>query len=248
MDATMRSSIAIIGGTGIGNRLALLPGKPIMVPTAEGPLRAKHVTIEGRSVYLLQRHSAGHKTPPHRVNYKAAALGCKALGIENVFATAAVGSLREDWGPGTFAACSDFLDLSFRRLTMWDREVKHIDFTEPFSPALRTSILESCNRLGVDCHSKAVYVCGDGPRYETPEEIQMYRKLGGDIVGMTASSEAIAFRELGIGYACLAIVTNLGSGLAGYELTHEEVVEVMESSGEKAVKILFGAIGELSHA
>jgi len=81
----------------------------------------------------------------------------------------------------------------------------------------------------------------DGPRYETPGEIEMLRKLGGDIVGMTAATEAIAFRELGVPYACLAVVTNHAAGMGAAELGHEEVVEVMESAGEKAVRLFLEA-------
>lgn len=237
----MPNRIAIIGGTGIGHRLAALGGTPIAIPTEDGLFRAKKLDLNGIELYLLQRHSTGHKTPPHLVPYKAMARGLTSLGVKACLSTAATGGLRPDWGTGLMAVCSDFIDFTFRRLTLWDREVKHVDFTFPFDPAARQAMLSAAAAVGQPVNDGGVYVCGDGPRYETPTEVAMYRKLGGDVVGMTASSEAIAFREMGVPYACLAVVTNAGSGIGGQELTHEEVVEEMERIGPIAVEILKGA-------
>lgn len=238
----MRVDAAIIGGTGIGDRLTALGGESMHVPTQAGMLRGKVIELRGRTVLLLKRHSAGHKVPPHMVNYRAMALGLAALGVPVCFATAAVGSLREDWGGGTMAVCHDFLDLSFRNPTLFDRTVVHTDFTNPFGPIARKALLSGG---GDDLKDKAVYVCGNGPRYETPHEIQMYRQLGGDVVGMTAATEAVLFRESGIAYGCLAVVTNFACGISPTPLTHEEVVEEMERSGQKAVDILASAVASL---
>lgn len=234
-------SVAIIGGTGIGDRLAALGGETFHLPTEYGLFRAKKLHRDGQDIFLLQRHSAGHKNPPHRVPYHAMAIGAKMLGASCVLSTAAVGSVRADWGPGTFAVCSDFLDMTFRRVTLFDRKVVHRDFTDPFSPDGRRALLDACAKFEVEAKETACYVGGDGPRYETPQEIQMYRGLGGDVVGMTASSEAILMREAQVPYACLAIVTNLGCGLGTEELDHQEVVDLMEQRGEVATKILLEA-------
>ncbi|MBL8061035.1 MAG: MTAP family purine nucleoside phosphorylase [Chthonomonas sp.] len=233
--------VAIIGGTGIGSRLAALGGSPVLVPTEDGPLRARQLAVDGQTLFLIQRHSAGHKTPPHKINYKAIARGAKALGVSGVIASAAVGCLRAEWQVGTFVVCSDFLDFTFRRLTMWDRAVQHVDFTTPFDPAVRSAMISAAGKLGMAVQETGVYVNGDGPRYETPVEIEMYRKLGGDLVGMTAATEAIAFRELGVPYGCLAVVTNLAAGMGAEELGHGEVVEAMEAAGENAVKLFLEA-------
>jgi 5'-methylthioadenosine phosphorylase len=83
-----------------------------------------------------------------------------------------------------------------------------------------------------------VYAGLNGPRYETPAEIQLYKKWGIDLVGMTGSSEAVVMREAGVEYSCLAIVTNLAAGLTENMLSHEEVVDEMERSGEIAVTMI----------
>lgn len=226
----VQARVGIIGGTGIGDRLAALGGKPIHVPTPAGLLRGRLLG----DIVLIQRHSVGHKTPPHLVNYAAFALGLKALGVKFCFATAAVGSLRPEWGPGTLVVPSDFMDITGRQTTLYHRTVVHTDFSKPL-PA-RDYLLNT----EVEVHDGGIYVCGNGPRYETPYEIDLYSKIG-DVVGMTAASEAIVMREAGVDYGCLCVVTNLACGIADYPLNHEEVVDEMNRSGETAVKILLEA-------
>lgn len=238
--------IALIGGTGIGQQLATLGGEPIIVPTPAGPLRATSVMNDETEIFLVQRHSAGHKNPPHKINYTAIALGLKKLKVKACFSTAAVGSVREDWKAGTMAVCSDFLDFSCRRLTLYHHNVTHTDFTQPFDQQVRFALLDSAAKLGLHVKDGCVYATMDGPRYETPAEIHMLRTLGADVVGMTASSEATLFREAEIPYACLAIVTNLAAGMESPKLTHEEVVEVMHKSSKTAVQLLLSATKQIT--
>lgn len=237
----MRFEVAVIGGTGMGERLQRSSGNPVHVPTPAGTLRGRVLEAGGREVLLLSRHSAGHKVPPHRVNYTAMALGLKLAGVKACIATAATGSLREDWPDGTLVACTDFLDLTGRNATLFDREVVHTDFSTPFGPAGTQALREAASHLGMDLR-EGVYACGNGPRYETPHEIRLYRQFGGDVVGMTAATEAILMREAGIDYSCLAVVTNLAAGIAGHPLSHEEVVEEMERSGSRTADLIFEAI------
>ena len=232
----MRVDVGVIGGTGVAERLAALGGETVHVPTPAGLLKGRVVEIDGCAICALRRHSAGHKVPPHLVNYKAATLGLKALGAKACFATAAVGSLREDWPTGTPAICTDFLDFSGRMPPLFDREVVHTDFSLPFGGAAREALI----RVAKDAE-RCVYVCANGPRFETPEEIRLYRQLGGDVVGMTAATEAILMREAGIDYGCLAIVTNLACGLSSVPLAHGDVEQAMRSSGAAALEVLLEA-------
>lgn len=220
--------VGIIGGTGIGDRLGAMGGKAIHVPTPAGIMRGRLLG----DLVLIQRHSVGHKTPPHLVNYSAFAYGLQKMGVKTCFASAAVGSLRPEWGPGTIVAPRDFIDVTGRGTTLYDRTVVHTDFTSPL-PA-RGHLLQDGVVDG------GIYVCGNGPRYETPYEIDLYGKIG-DLIGMTAASEAIVMREAGIDYGCLCVVTNLAAGISETPLNHEEVVVEMIRSGERAVEILLEA-------
>lgn len=232
----LKADVAVIGGTGIGSRLRNWGGTAFLVATPYGPMRGRIVEWEGIRLATVARHSAGHRNPPHAVNYRAIAHGCKQLGVCGALASAAVGSLRPDWNSGTFAVCTDSIDMSARNLTHFNDSVQHTDVTRifPLADALSASAAE----LGLDVKNHACYVCANGPRFETPSEIKMMRAAGGDVVGMTASSEAVAFRELDVPYGCVAVVTNLAAGLAPTHLEHGEVAEAMDEFGSTVVNML----------
>lgn len=240
----MKVDFGIIGGTGIGSRLLALPGRAASVETAEGFVRAHLVERDGLTIAVLSRHAAGHKVPPHAVPYRAIALALRRLGVRGCFATAAVGSLRPDWGPGTISVCDDFLDLSARNVTMFHSTIGHTDFTRPFDPALRGAVLAQAEEAGLELKPEGVYMNLNGPRYETPHEVRTFGKLA-DVVGMTAGTEAVVMRETGIPYALVAVVTNLGTGLSAGDLHHGEVEDVMKARGGDVVELLLGACTRL---
>lgn len=233
----VRIDAAIIGGTGIGSRLAAMPGRPLAVSTRYGYLRGRVVEFEGIQVLAIQRHSAGHAVPPHLVNYRAIALGVAALRVKACFATAAVGSLRTEWPTGTVIAVTDFIDVSGRNLTLYDRSVKHTPFDAPFGG---DSGFLWASWKGDPLPSRAVYLQANGPRYETHAEIAAYGELGADLVGMTAASEATVMREAGVHYECAAIVSNLAAGLAK-EIDHGAVSASVEVHATTILSWLHGA-------
>jgi len=233
---------AIIGGTGVQQ----LPGftlKHEHVLTGETYLLEG--TLEGCPVLLLPRHSKGHRVPPHQIDHRRHVQLLKEQGVQVVLATAAVGSLRTDWTPGTLVVLSDFLDFTRTIYTLFDHEVIHTDFSQPFSPLLRDALIETAREQGVPVQPEGVYVCASGPRYETPAEIRMFRMLGGDVIGMTVVPEAILCREAGLHYAAVAIVTNLGTGLSQRPLSHTEVTEVMATATRPIAHLFAGTLRRL---
>jgi 5'-methylthioadenosine phosphorylase len=235
----MQPEVAIIGGTGVGPELERLGGRAVHVPTAEGMLRARVVPFGGRDVLLIQRHSFGHKVPPHAVNYAAFALGAKALGVKTVFATAAVGSLRADWKTGTLVVVDDFVDVTARNLTLFEASVEHTDISDPF-PA-RHHLIEAVKEMGEPFEASGTYVCANGPRYETPREVKWMATFG-EVVGMTATSEAILIREAGIDYGLICVVTNPGVGLLPEKPDHAAVSAVMKQRSKVILQILERAV------
>lgn len=232
---------AIIGGTGIGPRLLAQGSVPVTIPTPYGPFRAHLLPGEGPRVLAVQRHSVGHRTPPHRVNYRSIVDGLRRAGVRVVVSSAAVGSIRADWLVGTMVVPHDVWDPSGRRQTLYDDSVVHTPFPTPFTPDVRTALLAAATRRRIPVVDGAVYVNNDGPRYESPFEIEALRRLGGDLVGMTVGTEAILFAEAGVPYGCLSVVTNLAAGLAE-EIGHHAVTDAMEARGEVAVALLRDAV------
>ena len=208
-----------------------MDGKNVLVPTCFGALRGRLFESGGVRYVLVQRHAKGHATPPHQVPYRAIALGIQSLGVVGCLSTAAVGALRRDWPVGTLAVCTDMIDLSARNVTLFERDVRHTDFSNAFPLSRQMAGIPTAQ-------CPCVYANVNGPRFETPAEVSSLAISGADVVGMTVGTEATVLREAGIPYGCLAIVTNLACGLGEEEPKHEEVTSVVASKSEEVVRSL----------
>ena len=113
----------------------------------------------------------------------------------------------------------------------------HIDVTEPYCPQLRDVLAESG-----DVILGGTYVCTEGPRFETPAEIKMFKMLGGDIVGMTGVPEVTLAREREICYNSICIVSNFASGISEDELTIDEVFEMVEKKEADLLELIYNFI------
>lgn len=217
---TMREPIdlAVIGGTGV-YALAELEDVEALTPTtrygaASGPVRVG--TLAGRRVAFLARHGEGHGVPPHRVNYRANLAALQQVGARRVLALNTVGGITEAYGPRVLACVDQLIDYTWGRVSTLCEEdgadVLHVDFGEPYTPALRRAILAAAERAGAAVVDGGCYGATQGPRLETRAEIARLRRDGCDVVGMTGMPEAGLARELGLDYASLAIVANWAAG------------------------------------
>ncbi|OYT50535.1 S-methyl-5'-thioadenosine phosphorylase [Candidatus Bathyarchaeota archaeon ex4484_135] len=236
------AKIAIIGGTGFEE--VLEGAREIRVGTPYGfPPKLIVGEVSGREVVLLARHGPGHEFPPHKVNYRANIWALKALGVERILATNAVGAINLDIKPGDIVIPHDIIDFTRSRdQTFYEGpEVVHIDVTEPFCPELRSVLVEVARSKHPRVHDKGVIACTEGPRFETPAEIRALRVLGADLVGMTISPEAFLARELEMCYASICFVSNMAAGVQD-RLTATEVLEMASKLREVVRAILVEAI------
>ena len=199
---------------------------------------------------FLARHGTKHGTPPHKVNYRANIAALVKLGITRVVATAAVGSLNETMPPGAMVLLGQFLDFTkVREATFFDGDeagVVHTDFTEPYCPDLNGSLQAAAHRAGLELLENGVYVTTEGPRFETPAEIKMFKMLGADLVGMTNVPEVVLAREAGLCYSTVALSTNYAAGISPTVLTHHEVLDVMAANVDKVRTLLMELIPHLA--
>ncbi|TWI03514.1 5'-methylthioinosine phosphorylase [Luteimonas cucumeris] len=211
-------SLAIIGGTGV-YALAQLqdaeahqPVTPYGAPS--GPIRVGR--FAGKRVAFLARHGEGHSLPPHRINYRANLAALKAVGVQRVLAMNTVGGITADFGPRVLACPEQLIDYTWGRVSTLSEEpgseVLHVDFGDPYTPALRQQVLAAAARVRVAVVGHGCYGATQGPRLETKAEIARMKRDGCDLVGMTGMPEAGLARELGLDYACLAIVANWAAG------------------------------------
>ncbi|MDA8443227.1 MAG: S-methyl-5'-thioadenosine phosphorylase [Peptococcaceae bacterium] len=245
----MGVNYAIIGGTGVYDPKLLDNMREEEVATPFGSVVVQIGQLEGREVAFLARHGRRHSVPPHLVNYRANIWALKLLGVQKVIATAAVGSLRTDFSPGEFVLVDQFLDFTKNRsATFYTGEtgVLHVDMSDPYCGELRAALAEQAGKLQLGLKNGGTYVCTEGPRFETPAEISMYRLLGADVVGMTSVPEVILAKECAMCYASVAMVTNFAAGIASKILTHVEVTQNMAQMGEHLRALIFNTLQSLA--
>ncbi len=227
----MSIELAVIGGTGVyalGELADVESHQPVTPYGApSGPVRIG--TFAGRRVAFLARHGEGHSLPPHKINYRANLAALKALGAPRVLALNTVGGITERFGPRVLACPDQLIDYTWGRIsTLCEEpgsEVLHVDFGDPYTPALRRQVIAAAEQAGVALVDAGCYGATQGPRLETRAEIARMRRDGCDLVGMTGMPEAGLARELGLDYACLAIVANWAAG-AGPDV--EEVITLQD--------------------
>jgi len=198
-----------------------------------GPVRVGR--IAGRRVAFMARHGEGHSLPPHLVNYRANLLRLKQVGASRVLAINAVGGITERFGPRVLALPDQLIDYTWGRISTFceepGSEVQHVDFGDPYTRSLRDAVLAAASRSGVALVADGCYGATQGPRLETRAEIARMRRDGCDLVGMTGMPEAGLARELGLDYACLALVANWAAGCGDdAEITMAEVLANVEAA------------------
>ncbi len=236
--------IGIIGGTGvyeIVTRGDEIDKKVLKTPYGNSP-EVSLFKLHGKDVAFMPRHTKGHSKPPHMVNYRANVYAMKKLGVDRIIATNAVGSLEKSVKPGDFLIPHDFIDFTkLRNGTFYDDRTVHIDVTEPYCSNMRKIITSSG-----DVVEGGVYVCTEGPRFETPAEIQMFRMLGGTVVGMTGIPEVVLARELEMCYASICTVSNYATSISPTNLTIDEVFEIMDRKKDDLVVLMDTTISKMA--
>ena len=224
-------ALAIIGGTGLYQIAALQNVETIELDTIYGkPSAPVRIGFLGdKKVAFMARHGEGHSVAPHKINYRANLRCLKDLGVNKILAVNAVGGITDKFGPRVVAVPDQIIDYTYGRMHSLSEEpgteVLHVDFTEPYCVKLRANILRAAVKIAMPIVDSGCYGATQGPRLETRAEIVRMRRDGCDLVGMTGMPEAGLARELGIDYACLAIVANWAAGCGdGAEITLEEVL------------------------
>ncbi|WP_123623243.1 S-methyl-5'-thioadenosine phosphorylase [Halorubrum sp. CSM-61] len=239
------STIGFIGGSGIYDALPLNDVREVEYGTPYGE-PSDAITIgefadTGKEVAFLPRHGSNHGVSPTDLPYRANMYALKKAGVTHIFASNAVGSLKEELEPGTLVVPDQIYDRTKHRdLSFYgDGVVVHQPFADPYSPELVDHLTEAAeSAVGGEGDDDTpvvkggTYVCIEGPQYSTRAESEFYKSQGWDLVGMTAIPEAKLAREAEIAYATIAGVTDYDVWKADSEVTLEEVLENAEQNQE----------------
>jgi 5'-methylthioadenosine phosphorylase len=225
--------LAVIGGSGLSQlaSLEVTEQKVVRTPYGEPSGALTFGRIRGRGLVFLARHGYGHTVAPHEVNYRANLWALKEAGVEGVVSVASVGGIRRDIAPGALLVPDQIIDYTWGRKSTYFEgagiPVTHIDFTEPYSAALRARVLAAARACGEPMLDGGTYAATQGPRLESAGEIHRLERDGADIVGMTGMPEAALARELELPYAAIAVSANYAAGRG--ESVHAVPMERIEA-------------------
>ena len=244
-----RHDIALVLGSGwgetadrIGETVAEIDNTDVpgfakaAVAGHSGTIRSVALGDTGRRalVYGTRTHyyeGRGVRAVVHGVR-TAAAAGCSTIVLTN-----GCGGLREEWTAGTPVLISDHINLT---ATSPLEGARFVDLTDLYSPRLRALAHEVDPSL-----DEGVYVQFRGPQYETPAEVRMAGRMGGDLVGMSTTLEAVAAREAGLEVLGISLVTNPAAGIGTTPLSHEEVLEAGEEAASRCGDLLAAIVRRL---
>ena len=245
MSMTHSIDLAVIGGSGLYNFPGLENPARQSVETPYGPASGDVVMgdFAGHRIAFLARHGESHTLPPHRVNYRANMWALHHLGARKVIGVNAVGGIRHDMGPRAIVVPDQIIDYTHGRYTSFcdveGAEVKHIDFSEPYTASLRHALIVAAQKVGVAVMDGGCYGATQGPRLETRAEIARMKRDGCGLVGMTGMPEAALARELALDYACLALVANFAAGCGDEaEISIEEIFAHLAAATAEVPPIL----------
>ncbi len=217
--------VLIIGGSGAYLLEKELFGKVLEKKRYDTPFglsnpvyRIKH--DEGFEFFFLSRHGErDYDVTAPFVNYRANIYAAKELGVERILAWTGPGSLREELRPGDYVVPTDILDFTKgRKNTFFENGgLGFVRQSPVFCPEVVEALVKTLKRLDCRFHLGGTYVCTEGPRLETPAEIEAFKKLGGDLVGMTLVPEVFLAKELEMCYGAICYVTNYAEGIRNYK-------------------------------
>jgi 5'-methylthioadenosine phosphorylase len=244
-----RAEIGVIGGSGFYSFLTGAKRLAVSTPFGDPSDDLVLGEVRGRRVAFLARHGHDHRFPPHRVNYRANLWALRSVGVRQVLAPCAVGSLKPEHGPGTIVVPDQVVDRTWgREHTIYDGvgAVVHVGFADPFCPRGREAAVKAGRAAGNSIVDSGTLVVINGPRFSSRAESRWHQQAGWAVVGMTGMPEASIARELAMCFTTVALVTDHDAGVDGGQgVTHDEVLEVFAHSLEGVKTLLKSAIGSM---
>jgi 5'-methylthioadenosine phosphorylase len=243
--------VGIFGGSGFYRFLDDVEEVAVDTPYGPPSARIRLGEIDGRGVAFMPRHGDEHTLPPHRINYRANVWAMKQVGATRIVGPSACGALKAELEPGTFVLCDQFVDRTKgREDTFYDGpQTTHVSAADPYCPALRKTLGQAAEGLGIPFRDGGTVVVIQGPRFSTRAESRWFSAAGWDVVNMTQYPEAWLARELELCYANVSLVTDYDVGLEGMPevppVSAEGAFEVFRQNLDRLRALLFRAVPEI---
>jgi 5'-methylthioadenosine phosphorylase len=246
--------IGIIGGSGLYQMSALKNVREVSIDTPFGKPSDNLIVgdLNGVEVAFLARHGRNHHLTPTEVPYRANIYAMKQIGVEYLISASAVGSLQAEVKPLDLVLPDQFIDRTKSRASTFFGEgiVGHIAFGDPICHQLVGVLAESIESLKlpeITLHRSGTYICMEGPAFSTKAESNMYRQLGGTIIGMTNLPEAKLAKEAEIAYATLALATDYDCWHPDHDnVTVDLIIANLHKNASNAQQIIQETVRRLS--
>jgi 5'-methylthioadenosine phosphorylase len=247
--------IGVVGGSGFYEFMDDVEEFQVDTPFGSPASPISVGTVGGHRVAFLARHGRTHQFVAHRVPFRANLWALHAMGVRSLIAPCSVGSLQPDIRPGQMVVIDQLVDRTWGRPDTFHDvggpadevgfggPVHHQSFADPYDAAMRSVLVASAHRCGVDVVDGGTMVVINGPRFSTRAESRWFRAMGWHVVNMTGYPEAVLAAELGMRYAGLALVTDFDAGVDGQKpVTMDEVFEMMRANVARVRQVIVDAV------
>lgn len=251
--------IGIVLGSGLGGFARLvdrkaevsydsLPGFPVSTVAGHagklifGYVRSVPVVVMQGRVHYYEGYSMEQVVAPIRL------MGL--LGAKKLLLTNAAGGVNTSFTPGDLMLITDhisaFVPSPLRGENPQELGPRFPDMSRVYDKEMGRAVLEAGEKLG-ESLQQGVYLQWQGPNYETPAEIRMFRTLGADAVGMSTVCEAIAARHMGLRVCAVSCITNMACGILPQPLSHEEVQQTANRVKDKFQALVLESLESFHH-
>ena len=240
-----KPEIALITGSGLAGAIPPLE-KEIKIPYASIPgfLRSTVPGHTGRIIVVMLgrfHYYEGHPMKELAISIRT----LKMLGVEKLLVSAAVGSMDTKLRPGALCVLKDHINFMCNNPLIGNHDdtfgPMFFDLSEAYDKTMRKTTLAAAKKCGITA-GEGVYLATTGPNFETPSEIQMFKKWGATVVGMSVVPEVLVARQCGILVLGLAWVSNMGCGIEKKPLSHAQTIsetKKIEGKFKKLLEVLF---------
>lgn len=188
------------------------------IETPWGAAEVDLADVDGETVACIWRYGRDLALPSHKINFRANLWAFRELGVERVVSQNAIASCNPLLAPGEVVISDDFIDFTHARPRSFFDDADawvRVDLTRPFCPAVRDALIQAGRpafeqRLA----DHGVFICVEGPRFESPAEVRMFRQWGADILGTPLVPEVTLAREGEMCFASIAPIINYAAGMA----------------------------------
>ncbi|MDJ0839860.1 MAG: purine-nucleoside phosphorylase [Acidobacteriota bacterium] len=188
-----------------------------------GTVGGKKIVCQQGRYHYYEGHTIQEVVFPVRV--------MSALGAETLLVTNAAGGIDTSFNVGDIMMIRDHINFQGANPLMGTNEdaigTRFPDMTYAYAPEYRVQVLGIAEEMNLEIR-EGIYLAVSGPSYETPAEINMFRTLGADAVGMSTVPEVIAANHRGMKCLGLSCISNAAAAEGAEKLDHTHVAEVID--------------------